>query len=389
LLTEGRKIPMTRIALIEASIDRLGADYDVHSQLVASVIGTPDLEVLSISNPGLRDVNTPGIERHFVAFACADGPRVTRQLEVIRDLPSAMRTSTRLIREFAPDVIYSSQQRRDVLLAGLLSRVTGVPLIVHLHYPYGPWLGRIAAAMIKRADHVMAVSEFVRETALLRGLKDERVSTIHNITAPSTGALVGRENMRQQLGIAPDARMIAVVGRLDPAKHIESLLRVLPAIVSDVPELKVVICGKSTHALGYDRVLGDLTTSLGLDDHVTFLGYRTDVASILDASDVFCLPTEMEAFGLVFIEAMRAGLPVVAVSSGGVREIVADEITGLLSVPGDLVGLEANLRRVVVDFEAARTMGNAGRERLAEVFNQRVVGERWLARVESVIANPR
>jgi glycosyltransferase involved in cell wall biosynthesis len=183
--------------------------------------------------------------------------------------------------------------------------------------------------------------------------------------------------------------MVAVVGRLDPNKHIGSLLAVLPPIVRDVPDLRVVICGRSVHVPGHDDELRQQASSLGLDEHVRFLGHYPDVPSILAAADVFCLPTEMEAFGLVFIEAMRAGLPVVAVRSGGVPEIVADGVTGLLSYPRDLAGLEANLRRVLVDRSGAQAMGIAGRERFDRVFDGSHIAGRWITVVESVVRESR
>ncbi|MGH9270391.1 MAG: glycosyltransferase, partial [Ilumatobacteraceae bacterium] len=129
-----------------------------------------------------------------------------------------------------------------------------------------------------------------------------------------------------------------------------------------------------------------LCRDLGLDSQVHFLGQRNDVSSVLHASDVFCLPTEMDAFPLVFPEAMRAALPVVAARSGGVPEAVLDGLTGLLSLPRDLPALESNLRQMVVDRDRARAMGKAGRERLAEAFDPRTTGDRWMSVMESVAA---
>ena len=179
--------------------------------------------------------------------------------------------------------------------------------------------------------------------------------------------------------------MVVVVGRLDPNKHIGSLLAVLPAIMRDIPDVRVVICGRSVHVPGHDDELRQLASSSGLDEHVRFLGHCSDVPSILAAADVFCLPTEMEACRLVFIEAMRASLPVVAVRSGGVPETVADGVTGLLSFPGDLSGLEDNLRRVLVDRAEARAMADSRRERLDQVFDGPRIAERWITVVESVV----
>ena len=374
-----------RIALVEAAYPTLGADYVVHKQLVDSAVERNDIEVLSISNPGLRDDDSKGIQRRFVALSAPGANRIERQLKLGRLLPGAVREASKIIEDFQPDVIYSSQQRRDNLLATILAQRAGTPRIVHLHYPYGPWIGRLAAATVKRADHVIAVSEFIRESTLLRGLKDEQVSTVHFPATPMED-FSDRAETRERLGLAPDTRVVLTVGRLDPNKGVQWVLRVLPKIIPDVPDLRVLICGNSVHFPGFEDELRALCTSLDLDDHVSFLGHRGDVPAIMRASDVFCLPTEMDAYPLVFPEAMRAGLPIVAARSGGVPEAVADGVNGLLSLPRDLDALEANLRRVLLDRELAEAMGKASHARLRENFDPATTSDRWCSIIEGVVS---
>jgi glycosyltransferase involved in cell wall biosynthesis len=378
---------MMRILLVEAGLDApWAADYVVHAGLVEAASQTSSLEVMSISNPGQRDIDRKGIDRAFVPISTKGPNRAVRQLKFGAVLSGAIREAVRIGREFAPDVVYSSAQRRDSLLARMVSWRIGAPLVLHLHYPYGPWLGRLAAATVKSADHVVTVSEFVRETTLVRGVKDDRATTVY-VSIPSLAEPADdRLGTRAALDVDPLAPVVASVGRLDPNKGFQWLLRVLPRILPDVPDLRVLICGSSVHAPGFDNELRSLASELGLDEHVRFLGQRTDVQQILHASDVFCLPTEMEAFGLVFPEAMRAGLPVVAARSGGVPEVVLDGVTGLLSLPRDLDGLEANLRRVLLDRDLARSLGDAGRERLRTAFDPVRAGQRWLGVLETAVA---
>ena len=368
---------MTRILLVEATFPDIGADYKVHAQLIESAPERHRLEVVSLSNPAIAGIPTPGIQRYPVTLPHDSATRLGRQVGTLANLPRAVRDSLRIAEDFQPDVIYSSQQRRDVLLARIIATATDTPLMVHLHYQYGPWLGRLASLILRRADHVVAVSEFVRQTMLLRGVSGDRVSTVHNLTAPGTPSQGDRERVRAELGLGPAVPVVAVVGRLDPTKGIQHLISVLPDLLVDVPDLQVLVCGRSIHQAGYDQYLYDLTDSLNVGSHVKFLGHRDDVPEILGAADVFCLPTEMEAFGLVFIEAMRAGLPVVAFRSGGVPEIVRDGVTGLLSFPQDHDALARNLRTMIDDPEFARTMGRAGRQRLDDAFSPVDLADRW------------
>ena len=101
--------------------------------------------------------------------------------------------------------------------------------------------------------------------------------------------------------------------------------------------------------------------------------------------NVFCLPAELEAFGLVFVEAMTAGTPVVACYSGGVPEVVIQNLTGLLSPPGDVPALAANLIRVLSDTVYARGLGEAGQRRAAAEFGPEKVAQRWMSVLQEMV----
>jgi glycosyltransferase involved in cell wall biosynthesis len=99
---------------------------------------------------------------------------------------------------------------------------------------------------------------------------------------------------------------------------------------------------------------------------------------IYRAADVFCLPSEMEPYGLVYLEAMGAGLPVVAVYSGGTPELVEHGRTGLLAYPKDPVALACHLTRLLCDPVLARDFGRAGRQRVKSDFDSRAIAQRWV-----------
>jgi glycosyltransferase involved in cell wall biosynthesis len=111
-----------------------------------------------------------------------------------------------------------------------------------------------------------------------------------------------------------------------------------------------------------------LAHELGISDRVDFLGDRDDVASLLGSSDVFVLATNFEMLPISILEAMRAGLPVIASRVGGISEVVIDGETGLLVPRNSVSALAQALTRVIEDFELRVTLGRAARRRFSEEF---------------------
>jgi glycosyltransferase involved in cell wall biosynthesis len=287
----------------------------------------------------------------------------------------------RLVREVRPDVIYTSQQVIDIHMGRLLARMTGTSHVVHLHYSVGPWLGRSVVRAIKSSRQLVAVSEFVRETAVMHGADKLGVSTLLNPLpfghrpgdAPSA-----TNTVRASLGIAPDAPLVLAAGRLDPDKGHIRLLDAFGHVQRRVNDARLVICGTSSPwAHAHERSIREHCYELGLERAVIFAGFRSDMTEVYEAADVFCLPSELEPFGLVFLEAMNAGLPIIAARSGGVPELVTDGVTGLLAYPDDAAALARNLLTVVSDPATRRRLGDAGRDRVARDFDPSEVAARW------------
>ncbi len=374
-----------RILFVEVAYGGLGADYSVHAQLTEALAPSGAIEVMSLSHPDL--VSARPADEHRVPCAAYDftGSPIRRRLSAVTDLPGALRGAMPAVRSFEPDVVYSSQLRRDAFAAHAVSAFARLPHVVHLHYSFGPWLGRAAVRTIRRAEHVIAISEYVRQTALLRGIPDDRVTTVPNLTNPSPVVEVDRATTRAGLGIGDDEIVVIAVGRLDHGKGFPELIKAVGAISAGGRRIRLLICGSSNHSPGHDDELRDQARGLG--DIVRFLGQRSDVPALMAASDVFCLPSMMEPFGLVYIEAMQAGLPVVALRSGGVPEIVVEGVTGLLSYPGDQEQLVDNLTTMIDRPDLRADFGAAGRERLATHFDNAATAERWMATMRRVIGS--
>ena len=318
---------------------------------------------------------------------------MARRLRNVASIPFALRFLAAKVRELQPDLIYTSQQTYDLFYASLISRIFGLPHIIHVHYNVGPWLGRFSFRTIRQSSRLIAVSEFVRQTALLQGIAPEKISTIPNAIAlppiSQTQVEESRQRCRHEFGLANDTPLVVAVGRLDPMKGHDALLNAFAQAVRTVPQAVLLICGRSSVAAPFESELRQMVVDLHLENHVIFAGWRADIPDIMLSADAFCLPSELEPFGLVFLEAMAAELPVIAYQSGGVPEIVIHERTGLLSYPGDIDALAANLSRVLSDREYAQLLGAAGRRRAASSFSANHIAGLWLKTVrEKAQVNP-
>jgi D-inositol-3-phosphate glycosyltransferase len=130
--------------------------------------------------------------------------------------------------------------------------------------------------------------------------------------------------------------IIGVLGRVDPQKGQEILLRAVPALVKEHPEIHIIIAGDETAGEpGYKTHLEKLCSTLAIEQRVTFLSFTDDVSRLMAAFDILVLPSYAETYGLVVIEAMAMNRPVIATNAGGVPEIIVNGKTGLLVEPRD------------------------------------------------------
>lgn len=164
---------------------------------------------------------------------------------------------------------------------------------------------------------------------------------------------------------------ILVVGRLAASERYkghDELFGALPLLLSRHPDVHLTVVGD-----GDDRPrLEAKARDLGVAEHVTFRGFVDDgqLAALYSAASVFAMPSRGEGFGLVFLEAMRAGLPCVAARNTAAAEVIVDGETGLLVDPDDASDLARALDTLLADRELAARLGRAGRDREATVFTR-------------------
>jgi glycosyltransferase involved in cell wall biosynthesis len=280
----------------------------------------------------------------------------------------------RLLRRAQVDVVHAHQYTPFFysLTARFLYRRPEVVFTEHgRHFPDYPRRKRMLVnrVLLRRRDRVVAVGEAVRRALIdNEGIPAGRVEVVYNgIQLPPlpTGA-AARAEVRRELAIGPGDLVLVQVARLDYLKDHATAVRTVGRVLKQRPDARLVLVGE-----GPERArIEEEVRRCGIEGSVRLLGLRTDVARLLAAADVFLLTSISEGIPLTLIEAMAAGLPVVATGVGGVGEVVEDGVTGLLSVAGDDAGLARHVLRLADDAAAARRMGECGRRRAQQTFSE-------------------
>jgi glycosyltransferase involved in cell wall biosynthesis len=150
----------------------------------------------------------------------------------------------------------------------------------------------------------------------------------------------------------------------------------MPEILRHCPEARCLIAGKDWGDGRFAARLEELVAEHGLHGSVEFLGQRQDIPDLIARSACVVVPSRMETFGMVVLEAMALSRPVVASRTGGLPEIVEDGVTGLLAAPDDPQALAQAIVRMLKDPAAANEMGKRGHDRWLREFTARLMAER-------------
>ncbi|WP_165078577.1 MULTISPECIES: glycosyltransferase [unclassified Desulfovibrio] len=197
----------------------------------------------------------------------------------------------------------------------------------------------------------------------------------------SPGAGSPRE-LREALALPPAAPIVMTLARFSQEKSPEAMLDIFARVHAAHPEAHYVIAGSG---MTDDGEMGAMVRERGLEGTVHLLGVRSDVAPLLSCADVFLLPSRVEGFPNAIMEAMTAGVPVVASNVGGVPDLVRHGEDGFLHEAGDVEGMAESVRRLLADTETRTRLGNGGRQRILEEFSLQKLGDRVLARYAELL----
>lgn len=326
-------------------------------------------------------------EGPLLAAVRAEGFRVITHPFVRRVSPSrnlaSLAALTQIFRAEKPDLVHAHMP-----LSGFLGRLAawraGVPRIAYTCHGFlfrqpGPWPRRAASLAMewlggRVTGPYLTVSEADAGAARRFGIAREACA-VGNGRDPAVfhpDAAV-RARVRAEIGTAPTAPVVLIVGRLVRHKGYPELLQAM----AQVPDAELWVAGEHLRS---DRGsnLRAMFAQAGLGARLKMLGYRDDVPALLAAADILALPSHFEGLPMVVIEAMLAALPVVASDIPGPREQIVPEVTGLLVPRGKVAPLAAALRALVADPERRIRMGQAGRERAIARYDEAKVLARTL-----------
>lgn len=372
-LHEARRTRVKIVYLVTKADPIGGAQIHVRDLAVAvRQHGHEPTVLTSGSGPFIDDLRTQGIPVRVLTHLAAPIHPV-RDLRALRELRAALI-------EIRPDLITAHSSKAGIL-GRLAARSLRVPVVFTVHgWAFTPGIPPLQAAFYRRVERAVGplasgfitVSEFDRRLALeARIAPPSRVTTVHNgmpDIPPSLRADPARTPVR-----------LIMVARFGAQKDHPTLLRALAQLTAHPWELDLIGEGP---AMAETQALA---ASLGLTGRVRFLGQRMDVDQRLAEAQVSLLITNWEGFPLSILEAMRAGLPVVASAVGGVDESVADGDTGYLIPRGDVTLLRDRLGRVVTDAALRARLGQAGRRRYEAQFTLEHTVARTLSVYQQVL----
>ena len=222
----------------------------------------------------------------------------------------------------------------------------------------------------RRADFYFCITPDISRYVVAKGARPHRVFTVNTFgTLPDSPRVD-----RAMLDTPPDAPVLLVLSRMHRVKGIDTMLHAL----ARVPGAYLWLAGDGPAKTEYQA----LATRLGLDDRVRFLGWRDDRKGLLEACEVFVLPSRYEPFGTVIVEAWAMGKPLVATMAAGARQYVTDGATGLLCPIDDADALADCLRRVLGDAALRRTIAEGGHAAYLADFTRDIFIDRLCASYE-------
>jgi len=288
--------------------------------------------------------------------------------------PLTILSAWRIIRRLKIQILLTNMDK-ELRFAGLAARIAGgcrviprrgidYPLKDRLHY-------RLSYTKLA---HCVIANSLATKKALLRHapwLDPARIQVIYNGIDPAPFLSRPEGCLRRTWGIPGRAKIIGFIGQLDERKGIDCLLRAFQLLSRDIPA-HLVLCGTGP----LQESVKKLAQESGLTDRIHLPGFQDHIEEVMKAIDVLALPSLWEGFGIVLIEAMAAGKPVVTTAVSSMPEIVLDRVTGRVVPVNEPQQLAAALKEILTSSKRMREWGYNGRQRVLQHFTlQRMIDE--------------
>lgn len=265
-----------------------------------------------------------------------------------------------------PHTILHAHDAHAVTLAGLISQVTGTPLVVtrRVDFPLrrrGYWA---------RAQRVIAISDAVAAMLQRDGIPPERITVVHSGISLESVAAVTRLGIRGRLGLPPRARVAANVAALVPHKDHATLIAAAGHLVQRFPDLHWVIAGEGELRPALDQMVA----AAGLGAQVHLVGHLDDPARLIADADLFVMSSREEGLGTSVLDAMALGIPVASTGAGGLPEMLGNG-AGLVVPAGDGAALADAVARILEDSGLRARLSERGRAEVRRFTDVRMADQ--------------
>jgi len=285
---------------------------------------------------------------------------------------ATVRRVAALVQEASIDLLFSWTGKPH-LYGGVVSLLTGVPAAWYqLGIPEGrhlSWIDRLTNLLPTAGVVTLSARAQQAQRRLWPHRDVALVYPCYDASAFNPDALPSPAEARAQLGLPAERLLIGMVGRLQEWKGMHTLIRAMPEVLRAVPDAQAIIVG-GTHDLepAYENRLRQIITDLDVSHAVKLVGYRSNVPLWMQAMNVCVHASDNEPFGIVIIEALALGKPVIAGSTGGPTEILKDGDTGLLVPFEDHAGLATAIIDLLTNDTRREAMAQAGQQ-VARIYH--------------------
>jgi len=288
------------------------------------------------------------------------------------NLATAMKLS-QLVRARDIEIVHA-HVARDYPLAALATRRSNARLVLTRHVLFP--LNQLHKLTLRRTSRVIAVSHAVAESLYSQSIFERgKIVTIHNgIDLAKFTRVDARRASSQKL-------RVGTAGHLAPIKGLDDFVGAAAMVIQNHPNIEFIIAGEDKSTSGENRIaLERLIRELGLDKNIKLIGWVDDMPEFLATLDLFVSSARAEPFGLAIVEAMAAGVPVVATASEGAREIIDDNRSGRLVPIGDIASLATAIGELINDESQRNRFAQNAKAVAREQFSL----ERMVERTEEV-----
>lgn len=276
-------------------------------------------------------------------------------------------------------------------IAAVLADCKNTVLTVHnfIVYREVPWMKKLIfhfgeRALSRTTSKIITVSSALKDD-LVRNFKipEAKIVPIYNgIDIEQYLKTQNKYIAKKQYGINPDKPVIGTIARMAPQKGLEYLIKATPEICEE-RDVEIVIAGDGPEM----PFLKDLSKSLGMDKNILFTGYIDNIPDFLSCLDIFVVPSIAEGLSITTIEAMTAGLPVVASNTGGLPELVRHGETGLLVEPRNPKSIADAVLKLLDDPDKREKMGYLGRNHAAVQFSTKTMIDKTCEVYSEILQN--